>query len=152
MRYGISAGGIVVRDQRVLLVHHRGAENGGVFDFWVAPGGALEGSESILDCARRETFEETGLSVEPLRIVYVQEFAEPDYHFCKFWILCREIGGTLTLASENPAEHHVVDTRFFTREDMTGLTIYPEMLKDLFWEDVRTDFPTMRYLGLSRTT
>lgn len=65
------------------LVHHRFNEQD---DFWLPPGGKLEGDESIFDCARRETFEETGLTVTFDRILYIQEFFEPGYHFCKFFI------------------------------------------------------------------
>ena len=71
MRYGISAAGIIVEDDKVLLAHH--VEPG--YDFWTLPGGRLEGVESVFDCARREMAEETGLAVDLDRIVYIQEFA-----------------------------------------------------------------------------
>ena len=64
------------------MAHH--VEPG--YDFWTLPGGSLEGDESVFECVRREMAEETGLSVEPDKIVYIQEFVEPDYHFCKFFI------------------------------------------------------------------
>ena len=52
MRFGISAGVIILDKQdRILLVHHQEKDN---FDFWVPPGGQLEGNESIYDCAMRE--------------------------------------------------------------------------------------------------
>ena len=82
-RYGISAAALIVQDKRILLVRHREA---GSYDFWVPPGGSLEGAESIFECAQRETIEETGLSVELGHILYIQEFWEPGYHFCKFFI------------------------------------------------------------------
>ena len=59
MRYGISAAGIVVEDDEVLMVHHVGPG----YDFWTLPGG-LEGNESVFDCAKRELAEETGPAVE----------------------------------------------------------------------------------------
>jgi ADP-ribose pyrophosphatase YjhB (NUDIX family) len=145
MRYGISAGALVVRDRQILLVHHRQA---GRFDFWVPPGGSLEGEESIFDCARRETREETGLEVDLDRIVYVQEFLEPGYHFCKFFITCKAFRGSLSLAGINPAESFLVDARFFRREDLQDLIVYPEILKTQFWDDLVTGFPGIRYLGL----
>jgi 8-oxo-dGTP pyrophosphatase MutT (NUDIX family) len=93
MRYGISAAALIVQNDRVLLVNHM---EPGKYDFWVPPGGSLSGSESILDCARRETLEETGLTVELGHILYIQEFWELGYHFCKFFILCTAFSGDLT--------------------------------------------------------
>ena len=90
MRYGISAAALVTQQQRLLLVNHR---KRGQYDFWVPPGGKLQGSESIFDCARRETMEETGLSVVLDRIIYIVEYAEPGYHFCKFFIRCKRFDG-----------------------------------------------------------
>ena len=60
----LAAGGIV-RDGagRVLLI--RRGDNGR----WALPGGMMEPGESIAGCAIREVREETGLEVEPLRLV-----------------------------------------------------------------------------------
>ena len=101
MRYGISAAALIVRQKQLLLVNHR---KNGQYDFWVPPGGKLQDTESIFDCARRETMEETGLSVELDRIIYIVEYAEPGYHFCKFFIRCKRFDGTLTLANREPGE------------------------------------------------
>lgn len=43
--------------------------------------------------AKREAFRETGPVVEAERIVYIQESVEPNYHFCKFHLLCRAYEG-----------------------------------------------------------
>jgi len=146
MRYAISAGTIVVRDGRLLLVHHRG----GADDFWVPPGGRLRGEESILDCARRETYEETGLEVQPERVVYLQEFLEGELHFCKFWILAQPPRGTPTVEHRDPDEGFVVDACFASQSEIARWTVYPAILKDQFWEDLERGFPEARYLGLER--
>jgi N-acetylneuraminate synthase len=44
----------------------------GRYDFWVAPGGGVEGLESLEDAARREAHEETGLDVTPERLLYIE--------------------------------------------------------------------------------
>jgi 8-oxo-dGTP diphosphatase len=147
MRYGISAAALLVRDEQVLLVHHRQA---GQYDFWVPPGGSLQGEETILDCARRETSEETGLQVDLDRIVYIQEFVQPGYHFCKFFVLATAFSGALTLAKREPGEGFLVDARFCSREDLHHFTVHPEILKDQFWRDLEAGFPVVRYLGLER--
>ncbi len=45
MRYGISAAALIIQDKQVLLVNHRVA---GQYDFWLPPGGRLEGEERYL--------------------------------------------------------------------------------------------------------
>jgi ADP-ribose pyrophosphatase YjhB (NUDIX family) len=145
MRYGISAAALVLDGDRLLLVNHR---EPGAYDFWLPPGGRLEGNESILDCARRETLEETGLVVQPQRILYVQEFVEPGYHFCKFFIMCSSCTGELTLANRDADESWLVDATFFSRQEMQGMEVLPPVLKGQFWADLDADLRQTVYLGL----
>ena len=145
MRYGISAAALIVHDQQVLLVNHQVT---GQYNFWLPPGGRLEGEESIFDCAKREIFEETGLIVEPDRILYIQEFAESDYHFCKFFILCSTFSGTLTLDQRTPQEDFLVAARFFAQRDLIDLDVRPEIIKGQFWVDLEMENLPARYLGV----
>ncbi len=147
MRYGISAAALIVKDERLLLVNHR---EPGRYDFWVPPGGSLEGHESILECVRRETFEETGLQVEPGPILYVQEFVEPGYHFCKFFLLCESVHGEPTLAHREEGEDWLVDLRFFSRAELQNVNVHPEVLKEQFWVDLAAGTSWTRYLGLEQ--
>lgn len=59
--------------RRVLLIRHR---EGGK---WVAPGGAIEPYELPADAAVREMWEETGLFVQPARILGV--YGGPEFHW-----------------------------------------------------------------------
>ena len=142
MRYGISTAALITQHNQLLLVNHR---KNGQYDFWVPPGGKLQGGESIFDCARRETMEETGLSVELDHIVYIVEYAEPGYHFCKFFIQCKRFDGNLTLANREPGETFLVNARFFSKADMEGLDVRPTVLKDRFWDDLEAGFPETRF-------
>jgi 8-oxo-dGTP diphosphatase len=54
-----AAGGVVLRDGKILLVHRP------AYDDWTLPKGKLEPGESWHDAARREVQEETGLVCEP---------------------------------------------------------------------------------------
>jgi 8-oxo-dGTP diphosphatase len=54
-----AAGGVVLRDGAVLLVHRP------QYDDWTFPKGKLDPGESWKDAARREVEEETGLDCEP---------------------------------------------------------------------------------------
>ncbi len=60
-RVGVAV--ILRRGDKVLLGKRKGSHAAGM---WTFPGGHLEFSESVDDCARRETFEETGLSISTL--------------------------------------------------------------------------------------
>jgi ADP-ribose pyrophosphatase YjhB (NUDIX family) len=83
MEQRISSAGIVVQDDGVVLMHHF-QEN--VFDFWVMPGGGVEGNEGILKTAEREVFEETNLKVTAERIAYIEDFIDQGRYVCKFWV------------------------------------------------------------------
>jgi|GEM_PF-5046711 len=74
MKHRISAGAFVVENNRILLFRHMKA---GRYDFWVAPGGGVIDAESSLEAAVRETKEETGMEVEAVKPIYLEEFFEP---------------------------------------------------------------------------
>lgn len=87
----------IVRDARGQILFQRRSD----FEWWGLPGGVLEIGESLAECACRETWEETGFNVEPLRLVGV--YTGPQYfvHYpngdeVQQWtatIECRVIGG-----------------------------------------------------------
>jgi 8-oxo-dGTP pyrophosphatase MutT (NUDIX family) len=82
---------------RVLLVKH--ADTG----MWVAPGGSVEPLETPADAAVREMWEETGLLVEPSRVLGV--YGGPEFHvvyrngdqvsYVMTVFECRVVGGEL---------------------------------------------------------
>jgi ADP-ribose pyrophosphatase YjhB (NUDIX family) len=62
------------------------------------PGGWVDIDQSIKENTVKETFEETGLTVEPLRITAVQDRNKHNlpryaYSVCKIFVECRLIGG-----------------------------------------------------------
>lgn len=65
-----AAGGLVVRNDAVLLVHRP------KYDDWTFPKGKAEDGETDEDCALREVHEETGLSCELVSRVGVTEYVD----------------------------------------------------------------------------
>lgn len=148
MRHRIAAGVLVEQAGRILLVRHR---KPGVYDFWVAPGGGVEGTEDLRDAARREVREECGLIVEPLEIAYVEELIMGDCRECKLWFTGRLIGGELNTSSAAASEEQIVDAAFLSRAEFAGRTIYPPILADEYWRDRESGFAHPRYLGVRDT-
>ena len=70
IRPGVSA--IILGPKGVLL--QRRSDNG----LWGLPGGGVEPGESVRDAVAREVWEETGLRVEPLRVIGV--YSSPEHH------------------------------------------------------------------------
>lgn len=142
----ISAGGIVVHQNKVLLVHHY-REN--TFDFWVLPGGGVEGEEGFMKAAEREVYEETNLAVRADKIAYIEDFIDEGRYVCKFWVYCELESGDLSLANKDLEETFLKDAAFFTREEIQTMNVFPPILKDVFWHDLAEGFPEIKYLGKS---
>lgn len=49
---------------------------------------------------------------------------------------------------KGPDEAFIRELSWLGREEMQGLTVYPEHLKHGFWEDFAAGFPGARYLGV----
>lgn len=151
MRHRVRAAALIVENDSILLVQHVHPDSGEVW--WVPPGGGVETADvSVFDCARRETFEETGLDVVLDRIVYIREFADNDtdtYHL-ELFISSSSFSGELTIRhiqGNGPDEHYIKDVQWIHKDDLADMVVYPEIIKDQFWDDLALGFPETRYLG-----
>ena len=147
MKHRIAAGALVVEGDRVLLVHHR---RPGAFDFWVPPGGAVEGTETLQAAAIREVAEETSLQVEILRLAYIEELVLSGTRQCKFWFLARRGGGAISVDRAAARAEHIVEVALLSRGELDARPVFPEVLRAGFWDDLRAGFAQPRYLGVSR--
>jgi 8-oxo-dGTP pyrophosphatase MutT (NUDIX family) len=108
--------------QRLLLVQY--ATRG----LWGLPGGAVDPGEIPADCVVRETWEETGLYVRPLRIagVYGGEQFRVRYHngdlveYVTTVFECGVVSGTLCADGEETA-----DVKFFELEEIFHAPLAP---------------------------
>ncbi len=118
--------------QKLLLARNRGA------DYWYPPGGGWEfDRETLPEAARREVREETGLDVEIVRLLYAQQFraSETTMYLELFW-LARPQGNARRVEGHTDEDGAVEETRWFAREELTSLTVYPDRLKTTFWERI----------------
>lgn len=147
MNHRLSSGVIVESEQRVLLVH---CVKPGRFDFWVVPGGGVKGAETLIEAARREAFEETGLEVQPERLVYIEELTDPNTRHCKFWHIGRLLGGSIDVSHSEAKVEGVVEVAWLGHAEMAGLTVFPPMLQDRYWADRDLGFPEIIQIPLRR--
>ncbi|MEL6485856.1 MAG: NUDIX domain-containing protein [Pseudomonadota bacterium] len=104
--------------------------------FWVTPGGECEPHESFKEAARRELFEETGLTVQPGAEVartspqfktIEGEWVQADERY----FLVRVEGETITTAHHTELEQQVMTQhRWFARGELSDWpeAIFPEAL------------------------
>ena len=145
MKHRIAAGVLVVEKDRLLLVHN---VKPAVYDFWVAPGGGVLGSEDLPSAAAREALEETGLIIEPTSLVYIEELISADTRQCKFWYLGKVVGGSLRTAWPEAGSEPIVEAAFLTPAQLRGKLVFPVVLTEDFWAHLAQGFTQPRYLGI----
>ena len=148
MEHRIRAAALVVDDGKLLLVHNQHPVTG--LEYWIPPGGGLENNESIYECAIRETREETGLAVMLGPILYIGEFLdlENNHHVIEAFILADEYTGRLSNDNWQPGEKKFIKGYgFLSRREMSDLNVFPDVLKDEFWDVIKADVKPVTYLG-----
>jgi 8-oxo-dGTP diphosphatase len=108
-----AAGGIVVRDRNVLLVHRP------KYDDWTFPKGKADDGESDEDCALREVLEETGLVCELCDELESTEYLDAHGRPKRVrWWRMRPVAGEFVATDE------VDEIRWLTPADAAGLLSY----------------------------
>ncbi len=119
---------------KILLVKNNG------MSFWYAPGGGWEyENENILECAKREVHEETGLHVDIKKMLYVQEFHDSaeSILFETFWLA--EPSHEQSLNSNHidlDPNGNVETAQWFNKEELQDLKVFPKRLKNTFWDNI----------------
>ena len=118
----VGVGGVVIRDERTLLIRRGSAPLEGE---WSIPGGMLELGETILEGVRRELLEETAIEVRVLDLIEVFERVTRDeagklkYHFVILDYLCEAMGGEAQAGSD------VTDVAWARESDLSEYSLTP---------------------------
>lgn len=154
MRHRNRAAGLVIDGNSILLVRHCNEVRG--VEFWIPPGGGLTiNDHSIFDTARREIFEETGLTVEISRIGYIRKFRDiqNQIHHIEFFMPVDSYFGNLTIANvpEGDEDYPLIKSvQWIHRAELPYIPVYPEWLvSDFFWLEAYQNFPMTRYIESS---
>lgn len=92
---------IVVTKGKVLLGKRKNAYKSGFYGF---PGGRLELTESLIDSAKRELFEETGVKAVDLKYIGVIRELQEEYNFIHFGFVCNKYIGDIKTMEPDKCE------------------------------------------------
>ncbi len=81
---------IIPYNDRIVLVKRTRIVDGRIKEYFVFPGGGVEGSETLEECVKREVLEETGIDVDPFKEVYRLRGKKEEVFF-----LCKYVSGEL---------------------------------------------------------
>lgn len=123
----VPAASAVVVDESGRVLLQRRTDNG----MWALPGGKMDLGESIGECAVRETFEETGVTVEITGIVgtytnpghvfaYDDGEVRQEFSIC---LLAKATGGTLRTSDES------FEVAWFGQDAIDDLPMVPSIRK-----------------------
>ncbi len=144
IRQIITARCVLIHNEKILLVSTDG-------NLWHLPGGWVDAGEDLMTAVARETYEETGIKVKPIDVVFVGEFFhnkesnsiyKEDVHKVESYIVCEYESGDLSLNNWQDTDNgRISHKHFFTFEEMQKLSIKPEIIKHT---------PFSHYSGLSK--
>jgi 8-oxo-dGTP diphosphatase len=118
----VGVGGVVIRDERALLIRRGSAPLEGE---WSIPGGMLEIGETISEGVQRELLEETAIEVKVLDLIEVFERLTRDeagklkYHFVILDYLCEAVSGAARAGSD------VTDVAWAREEELDAYSLTP---------------------------
>jgi ADP-ribose pyrophosphatase YjhB (NUDIX family) len=110
----ISAGAIVVRKDQILLVRYNTAEGK---NFLVGPGGGVLSDEGLYQAVIREVREETGLEINPYRVLFVEDLLSRRHRMVKIWLLCNLVGGELT-KTQGALEEGIIEAGWYRKDQL----------------------------------
>jgi 8-oxo-dGTP pyrophosphatase MutT (NUDIX family) len=116
--------------------------------FLVGPGGGVHSDdESITQALKREVKEETGLEVNPFKLLFVEDLLSSRNRHVKIWFLCNIVGGQLK-KTQGAIDEGIMEVRWYRRDELTNEVVYPPVLLDERWESFITDNFKAKYLEL----
>lgn len=140
----INVRAIIYRDGKLLAVKHRRGDK--VAHYYAVPGGGLDPQESLADCLVRELREETGVTAQPGRLLFIQQFPSSRLGYAE------EL--EFFFAIDNPDDFAAIDldnTSHGAEElavcefiDPAKVILYPEFLQSIdLAEHISSNRPTL---------
>ncbi|MGT2887683.1 NUDIX hydrolase [Streptococcus didelphis] len=128
------AGAILANEKGKVLLQLRGDKK-----TWAIPGGAMELGESSTDTCKREFFEETGIEVEPLRLLNVYTHFDEEYpngDQVQTLVFLYEVRAKTKIEIDDFTNDETLQLKFFSKKEIAELESLSQkhqlMLKEYF--------------------
>jgi ADP-ribose pyrophosphatase YjhB (NUDIX family) len=109
--------GILIEKDRILLVNHRGLNKTNLF--WCPPGGGIQFGESAAESLQREFREETGLEIEVMDFLCVNEYISQALQAVELFFLVRRISGYVATGTDPELKQQIIrKVEFMTIEEI----------------------------------
>ena len=126
--------GIVIHDNKVLLIKRVRFDGNKENLYYVFPGGGLEEDEILEQGVKREVLEELGINVDVEEMKYIEDFKDTKTYFFK----CKWISGTFgtgngpEFSSDEYKDRGLYIPIEIPINEMSGLNIVPHEIRDKF--------------------
>ena len=131
----IAAGGLIFRDDAVLLVRYRDASGR---TYLVGPGGKLKDDENVVQAIVRETTEETNVRVQPNRVVIIEDLICTSFKMIKVWMICEVVGGEIS-RTYGAEKEGIIEAAWYTMTQLAGEIVFPPPLIKHDWDLLRSE-------------
>jgi 8-oxo-dGTP diphosphatase len=94
----VRVSGILIEQNQILLAKHVGIGDEG--QLWSPPGGGIEFGEPMAETLKREFLEETGLIVQPIKLLYTNEYIGGSLHAVEFFFQVKRLSGEMKTGTD----------------------------------------------------
>ena len=104
--------------------------------------------ESITQALKREVKEETGLEINPFKLLFVEDLLSSQNRHAKIWFLCNIIGGQVE-KTQGAIDEGIIEAGWYGRDELAREVVYPKVLLKEIWDSFFTGNFKAKYIGFS---
>ena len=130
---------VLLKDRKLLVLKSKYSSG----EFYLLPGGGIEGMESLKETAIRETKEETNYDIEIQKLLYLQEWIDEksDKNVLSVVFLGKIIDGKETHLNDPAiAKGNIKGIEWIDIKDLNKITLYPIEIIPLLQKDSLNNF------------
>ncbi len=132
---------VLIEDNMLLLVKQKLKERD-----WSLPGGRVEAPELLDNAVVRECFEETGLNVKVIKLLYVCDKPDGEPAILHITFLVERVSGNIVLPSNEYDENPIFDVKFVPIYELSKYGFSTQ-----FIEKINNNFiDSGNYMGLKK--